>query len=185
MRKYLFALLVLVAAGTTLLVAAFATAGGGSHEISAKDGLGGYQEVGAISTVGGGSFEAKVSNDDSSFEWTLSYSGLEGTVTQAHIHFAQRSVNGPIVIWLCKTAATAANAPPGTADCPTPGGTLSGTADAGDVVGPATGPGQGIETGAFGEVLDAIRAGKAYANVHSTKWGGGEIRGQLNDPDGK
>ena len=39
MRKYLFALLVLVAAGTTLLVAAFAVAGGGSHKISAKDGL--------------------------------------------------------------------------------------------------------------------------------------------------
>ena len=63
MRKYLFALLVLVAAGTTLLVAAFAVAGSGSRKISAKDGLIGYQEVPAISTTGNGTFEAKVNDD--------------------------------------------------------------------------------------------------------------------------
>lgn len=182
MRKYLFALLVLVAAGTTLLVAAFAAAGGGSHNISAQDGLIGYQENPALSTTGNGTFEAKVSSDDSSFDWTLSYDGLEGSVTQAHIHFGQRGINGGISIWLCKTAATAGSAPAGTADCPAPGGTVSGNADAADVVGPA---GQGIEATHFDEILAAIRAGKAYANVHSTKYPPGEIRGQLNDPDGK
>jgi hypothetical protein len=182
MRKYMFALLVLVAAGTTLLVAAFAVAGGGSHKIAAKDGLGGYQEPPSVSTTGGGSFEAKVASDDSSFDWTLTYGGLEGTVTQAHIHFGQRSVNGGISIWLCKTASTAAAAPAGTADCPAPGGTVSGTADASDVVGPSV---QGIAAGEFNEILAAIRAGKAYANVHSTRNPGGEIRGQLNDPNDK
>jgi hypothetical protein len=181
MRKYLFALLVLVAAGTTLLVAAFAAAGGGSHKIDAKDGLSGYQETPlTLSTTGNGSFEAKVSNDDSSFDWTLTYGGLEGAVTQAHIHFGGRALSGGISIWLCKTASTAANAPAGTADCPAPGGTLSGTADASEVIGPA---GQGIEALAWSEILAAIRAGKAYANVHSTKWPAGEIRGQLNAKD--
>ena len=181
MRKYLFALLVLVAAGTTLLVAAFAVAGGGSHNISAQDGLTGYQETAlTLSTTGSGSFDAKVANDDSSFDWTLSYGDLEGTVTQAHIHFGGRGLSGGISIWLCGTATNPG--PAGTAACPTPGGTLSGTADASDVVGPS---GQGIEAGHFDEILAAIRAGKAYANVHSSKYGGGEIRGQLNDPDGK
>ena len=44
------------------------------------------------------------------------------------------------------------------------------------MIGPAT---QGIEAGAFNEILAAMRAGVAYANVHSTKWPGGEIRAQL------
>jgi len=181
MRKYLFALLVLVAAGTTLLVAAFATAGSGSHNIEAKDGLSGYEETAlTLSTTGHGSFEAKVSDDNSSFDWTLSYNDLEGTVTQAHIHFGGRSLSGGISIWLCGTAGSPG--PAGTAPCPAPGGSVSGTADAADVVGPAA---QGIEALAWSEALAAIRAGKAYANVHSTKWPGGEIRGQLNDPNGK
>ncbi len=93
MRKYLFALLVLVAAGTTLFVAALATADSGSNKISAKDGLEGYQEAPSLSTIAGGSFEADVANDGLSFDWTLSYRDLEGPVTQAHIHFAQRGVS--------------------------------------------------------------------------------------------
>ena len=49
---------------------------------------------------------------------------------------------------------------------------------AADVIGPA---GQGIEAGNLAEILAAMRAGHAYANVHSSKWPGGEIRAQLND----
>ena len=30
------------------------------------------------------------------------------------------------------------------------------------------------------EIVAAIRNGTAYANVHSSKWPGGEIRGQLH-----
>jgi hypothetical protein len=47
-------------------------------------------------------------------------------------------------------------------------------------VGPPAAPGQGIEPGAFAEIAAAIREGVAYANVHSSKWPGGEIRGQLH-----
>ena len=46
------------------------------------------------------------------------------------------------------------------------GGTVTGEIDAADVIGPA---GQGIAAGAFNEILAAMRAGDAYANVHSTK----------------
>jgi hypothetical protein len=48
------------------------------------------------------------------------------------------------------------------------------------VIGPA---GQGIAAGEFSELVDALRAGRAYANVHSSKFPGGEIRGQINDDD--
>jgi hypothetical protein len=44
---------------------------------------------------------------------------------------------------------------------------------------------QGIAAGEFDEILAAIRAGKAYANIHTTTWPAGEIRGQLNDPNDK
>jgi hypothetical protein len=55
---------------------------------------------------------------------------------------------------------------------------VSGTLTPLEVIGPA---GQGIAAGEFEELVKAIRAGRAYANVHSTKFPAGEIRGQLND----
>jgi hypothetical protein len=44
------------------------------------------------------------------------------------------------------------------------------------VIGPT---GQGIAPGEYGELLRAIRSGVTYANVHSSKHPGGEIRAQL------
>ena len=48
-----------------------------------------------------------------------------------------------------------------------------------DVIGPA---GQGITAGQFDELLQAIRAGATYVNVHSTLYPGGEIRSQIDHP---
>ena len=70
----------------------------------------GYNEVPSVSTPARGEFEARISRDDGMIEYELSYSGLIGTVQQAHIHFAQPGVNGSIVIWLCQTATTPAPA---------------------------------------------------------------------------
>ena len=53
---------------------------------------------------------------------------------------------------------------------------MTGTLEADDVIGPAD---QGIAAGEFSELVAAIRAGATYANVHSTKYPGGEIRAQL------
>jgi hypothetical protein len=53
---------------------------------------------------------------------------------------------------------------------------VSGVLTSGQVIGPG---GQGITAGEFEKVVGAMREGVAYANVHSTKWTGGEIRGQL------
>lgn len=43
--------------------------------------------------------------------------------------------------------------------------------------------GQDIAPGEFSELLAAIRADSTYANVHSTKYPGGEIRNQLSAHD--
>jgi hypothetical protein len=135
----------------------------------------GYAEIpSTLSTVATGDFSAKVSDDGKSLHYKLTYSGLEGAVTQAHVHFGGPATAGGVSFFLCGTAASPG--PAGTPACPTPGGTVEGDIDAADVIGPA---GQGIEVGAFNEILAAMRAGAAYANVHSTKWPAGEIRAQV------
>lgn len=165
-----------VAAVIALLgVGSFAIAGGGSKQFRGSP-LNGYEENPDISTVATGSFDARLADDGESLRYELSYSGLEGSVTQAHVHFGKYGVNGGISFWLCGTAA--APGPAGTPACPAPGGTVEDEITAADVVGPA---GQGIEAMNFAEILAAMRAGHAYANVHSTKWLGGEIRAQLDD----
>lgn len=175
MRKLVVASLLLVGAASTLVVAAIATADEGSRNISAHGGLSGYQEAPAtISTTGGGTFTAKIANDGQSFDWTLSYEALEGAVQQAHIHFGARGLANGIAVFLCSNLG---NGPAGTQPCPAPPATISGTARPADVIGPLA---QGIEPAAFDEVVAAMRAGFAYANVHTTKWTGGEIRGQLD-----
>ena len=180
MRKYLFTLLVLVAAGTTLTVAAFAVAGDGAKKFAGNP-MNGYEENLDVSTVASGSFSARLSKDGESIHYVLSYSGLEGTVTQSHVHFGKTALNGGISFWLCETA-TNPSPSASTPTCPAaPGGTVEGDITSAEVIGPLA---QGIEVGNLGEILAAMRAGHAYANVHSTKWPGGEIRAQINHRDG-
>jgi hypothetical protein len=141
-----------------------------------KASLIGYEEVPSVSTVANGTFDGMISDDNQTIEYTLTYSGLQGTVTQAHIHVAQRGVNGSIVIWLCGTDTNPG--PDGTQTCP-PEGTITGTVTADNVVAGAT-LSQQLAAGELGEVIDAIRAGVAYANVHTSPLStGGEIRGQI------
>ena len=134
--------------------------------------LDGFAEVPPVSTRARGSFRADFSGRR--IRWTLRYSGIEGgAVTQAHIHFGQRRVNGGVSAFLCSNLA---GAPAGTQPCPARGGFISGTIRPRNVVGPVP---QGIRPGEFGELLRAMRAGFTYANVHSTAFPNGEIRGQI------
>jgi hypothetical protein len=143
--------------------------------------LTGYQEVPSVSTTASGNFTARISNDESRIDWELSYSDLEGAVQQAHIHFGQKGVNGGISVFLCTNLG---NGPAGIQPCPAPPATISGTIMAADVSPniPATAAArtQGINTGEIGELINAIRSGATYVNVHSTTWPGGEIRSQID-----
>ncbi|MBI4258408.1 MAG: CHRD domain-containing protein [Thaumarchaeota archaeon] len=136
-----------------------------------KADLNGFNEAPAVSTTGTGTFRAKLSQDEMSIEYELSYSGLEGTTTlAAHIHFGQKNVAGGVSAFLCGGG--------GKPDCTPTSGSVSGTITADDVIGPTA---QGIAAGEFNELLRAMRGGLTYANVHSNKHPGGEIRGQIND----
>jgi hypothetical protein len=157
--------------------------------------LSGYKEVhfsggppatlrGAVSTKASGKFEATIGKGADVIDYELSYEGLQGAVTQGHIHFGQNHTVGGIVIWLCQTDAVPA--PPQVADpkitpiCPKEG-TVKGTITAGQVLAQKE---QGIEAGELDEVIRALRAGAAYANVHSSLFPPGEIRGQIEGKDG-
>jgi hypothetical protein len=133
-------------------------------------------EVPTISSVGRGKFEAEL--DDDTLEYELSFSGLEGVVTQSHIHIAQPNVNGGIMVWLCNTTTNPGPASFTGPACPAaPGGTVTGIIKASDVLAVNA---QGIAAGEFGEFVAALKKELAYVNVHSNLFPGGEIRGQVN-----
>ena len=164
------AVIALVSASTVVLAQGF-------KKIS--EFLTGYEETpSAVSTTGNGTFNARISNDGSRIDWELSYSDLEGSVQQAHIHFGQESVTGPISVWLCGNPSATITPPAGTQTCPAPPATISGTITAAEVTNGADA--RGISTGELDELILAIRAGATYVNVHSSKWPGGEIRSQID-----
>lgn len=169
------AIVALVSAATVVL------AQGGFKKISEV--LTGYEETGtsggAVSTTGNGTFTARISNDESEIQWELSYSDLEGTVQQAHIHFGQRAITGPISVFLCTNLG---NGPAETQPCPSAPATIHGTIRAADVTNLANE--RGISAGELDELIAAIRAGATYVNVHSTRWPGGEIRSQIDGNSG-
>jgi hypothetical protein len=138
-----------------------------------KTDLSGYQEVPAVSTDGGGTFRAAVNRRSQEIRWELTFGRLTSPALQAHIHFGQLSVNGGISVFLCTNLG---NGPAGTQACPPQGGRISGTIKPADVIGPGD---QGIAPGEFAELVRAIQAGATYANVHTDKFKGGEIRGQI------
>jgi hypothetical protein len=145
----------------------------------------GYEEVPSVSTGANGEFKARINREQTEIAYTLSYSDLEGGVTQAHIHLGQKGANGGITVFLCSNLG---NGPAGTQACPPAPATITGTITAADVSPniPATlaARNQGLDTGEFGEFLSALRAGKTYVNVHSSKFPGGEVRSQINDEHG-
>jgi hypothetical protein len=140
-----------------------------------KADLEGFQEVPVVSSVASGEFRANLSNDETTISYVLTYSGLEGSVRQSHIHFGQHSVNGSIVVFLCQTVTNPD--PTGLAPTCPQEGTVSGLLTVSNMTSLASG--QGIAAGDFEEFIQALRGGVTYANVHSSMWPGGEIRGQI------
>src|SRR5215468_5348198 len=98
-----------------------------------KASLIGYDEVPSVSTVALGDFNAQISPNDQSIDYELTYSGLQASVQQAHIHVAQLSVNGSIVIWLCQTATPFLDPTGHAPQCPQ-AGTVTGTITSANVI---------------------------------------------------
>ena len=149
----------LVVAGATTAVAAsdnFRTHLSGDEEV----------QVPAVVTGAQGQATFKLSDDGQSITFKLNVANIEN-VTQAHIHLAPAGQNGGIVVWLYPSAPPQILIPGRTN-----GNLAEGTITAANLTGALAGQ-------PLSALLDQIRAGNAYVNVHTSQHPPGEIRGQL------
>ena len=176
-------------------IAAFSAALSGSSSYAGDDfsaRLSGFEEVGALPSVNAngafspgltgailsqGTGKLRLDLDRDFATYKLTYSGLGSAVTQAHIHFGKRHVPGGISVFLCTNLG---NGPAGTPPCPAPGVSVSGTLTAASVIGPLP---QNVHPGNFAEFANIVKSNTAYANIHTTQFPAGEIRGQVRDDE--
>jgi hypothetical protein len=133
--------------------------------------LSGEEEVPPVPTTASGTATLEVENG--AINYTINVTDLQNPVV-AHIHIADIGVNGPVRLNLCGTGAPVP-------DCAVGDGVLV-TGTNGTTVGtPAI---------TFDELVEAMRTGGAYVNVHTDDGEGaqntgpgdmasGEIRGQI------
>jgi CHRD domain len=178
------------AAGVLAVLGAHAHAA----EFSAR--LNGFEELGslpsatafptgAILSDGTGTVSLTLNNKAGTIAYTLTYSNVgttppgTGTVTQAHIHFGKARDSGGILVFFC-TNLPFAGTGPAPQPCPPNSGTVTGTFTADNVQAVTS---QNVVAGDFDALVDAIASNTAYANVHTTVFGAGEIRGQCRSED--
>jgi len=155
------------------LTGSAASADNGPNQFATR--LSGFNEVPPILTDGAATVRITVHGDSLTYRETISGT-FSSNVTQSHIHFAERGVNGGIFLFLCSNLG---NGPAGTPACPQ-SGTVTRTVSAADFLGV---PAQNVPAGNFQNALRIIRSGDAYANVHTVNFAPGEIRGQLHFGD--
>jgi len=194
--------------GTALCAGVLALWGGRAEaeEFSAR--LNGFQELGSLPNVtqnpstgvvtaanptgailsdAKGTLKLDLDEKAGTAAWTLTYSDvgttppLTGTVTQAHIHFGKSRDSGGIMVFFC-TNLTPPVGPPKPQACPLNSGSVSGTFTKDDVLAIS---GQNVQALDFDALADALTSNTAYANIHTTALGAGEIRGQIHavEPD--
>jgi hypothetical protein len=128
--------------------------------------LTGGQEVPPATTNAVGQAKFQVSKDGQSVSFKLIVANLND-LRMAHIHIAPAGVNGPVAVWLYPDSPPALLIP----------GTTNGIlADGSFTKSNLAGPLIGME---ISDLVEALKAGNAYVNVHTNAYPGGEIRGQI------
>jgi CHRD domain len=148
--------------GLTLLFAFVVSAQGTRFEAK----LSGKNQTPVVNTPAHGVATFQLSADGKSLTYRLSVTDIEN-VSMAHIHMGPAGQEGPVVAWLYPSK------PPAIVKKGKFTGVLArGTLTEADLVGPMQGK-------TIGDLVDQIKAGKTYVNVHTEKNPGGEIRGQI------
>lgn len=110
----------------------------------------------------------KISADETSITYKLIVANIDD-VTQAHIHCGTPDVAGPVVVFLYGLGPTVT----------TNGILAQGTITAEDVIPRPDSPACPGGVADLDDVIEKIRSGGAYSNVHTVEWPGGEIRGTI------
>jgi hypothetical protein len=139
--------------------------------------LSGFSEVPAVLSEGQGTLDLRLDRSAKTLTYTLTFSNLSAPVTQSHIHLGKVHVAGGVMVFFCTNLN---NGPAGTPACPASGGTVTGTITAASVVGPTA---QNVTAGDFDALEDALETNTAYANIHTTAFPAGEIRGEVRRAD--
>src|SRR5215510_9853729 len=142
------------------------------NETTFRARLTGFSEVPPKLVNAHGKFTGALSEDGTSISWTLTWTGLTGPAGAAHIHFGQTQVNGGVFVFFCGGGGR-----PACPDGPDHSGEVTSTWTAADILAV---PAQNLSAGDFAGVLRILRAHEGYANIHTTLFPGGEIRGQVS-----
>lgn len=127
--------------------------------------LDGSQEVPAVNTAANGHATFKEHQGSSMLDYTLTVNNIED-VTAAHLHCAMPGENGPVVVPLF-----------GAEDRSFENGSIAGTISEADITEAGMSCQPNIRTSAH--LIQAMREGKIYVNVHTVQNPQGEVRGQL------
>lgn len=130
--------------------------------------LGGDEEAPQVETEGRGLAVFNTTRRGEGLLYSLLSAGLD-EITQAHIHMGPPGANGPVVAFLLDAFADPINQ-----DGPLSSGMLT----AGDLIGPLGGE-------PLSALLEQMKAGNAYVNVHTLTNPPGEIRGQIEAVGGR
>ncbi len=150
-------------AAPTSFVAEFQGVGAATNPTAT---LSGKEEVPANDSRARGQAVFHLNAAGDALRFQLMVANIENTL-QAHIHRAPAGVNGPIVVWL-RPAGPPAQLVPGRFD----GVYAEGTITAASLVGLLAGQSLSV-------LIDEMRAGNTYVNVHTVAFPGGEVRGQI------
>jgi hypothetical protein len=160
----------LLQASLVAAVVTFSATDGYAQEFSAR--LIGFNETPlAILSDASGTFRLDLDKNAQTATYTLTYSSLSAPILFAHIHFGKVHVSGGIIVFLCGGGGKPACPQSAPASSP-----VTGTITGANVMGLAN---QGVTAGDFDALEDALTSNTAYANVHTTNFPSGEIRGQV------
>lgn len=131
--------------------------------------LTGDQELAEVETDGSGQAILKLSKDGLSLSYKIVVNNVDN-ITQAHIHCGGPEDNGPVVAFLFGFIDGGV----------TQNGVLTeGTITAADVIARPDSEECMGGVASFAQLVEKLKSGLAYVNVHTVDYPGGEIRGQI------